>query len=162
MIRKFEYSQVYRPDSEFVATGAELGRPFEDVYFTTSDGILLNGWFFPADVDSPDNNLVMLVCHGNGGNLSHRLELCRVLLKVGVSVMVFDYRGYGRSQGTPTEEGTYLDAQAVYQWLQKNGFEGSNIVAYGESLGGGVASELALREKVGHSCCKAPLRVFPR
>lgn len=148
MIRKFEHGQVYRPDSEFVATGSELGRPFEDVYFTTSDGVLLNGWFFPVDSDFSGDHLVILVCHGNGGNLSHRLELCRTLLKVGVSVMIFDYRGYGRSQGTPSEEGTYLDAQAAYHWLQKNGFEGSNIVAYGESLGGGVASELALREKL--------------
>jgi uncharacterized protein len=149
MIRKFEYGQVYRPDSEFVADGKELGRPFQDVYFAASDGVLLNGWFFPSDSDSKRNNLVMLVCHGNGGNLSHRLELCRTLLQLGLNVMVFDYRGYGRSQGTPNEEGTYQDAQAAHQWLQKNGFAPENIFLYGESLGGGIASELAIRERIG-------------
>ncbi|EEF60547.1 alpha/beta hydrolase [Pedosphaera parvula] len=149
MIRKFEYGQVYRPDSEFIADGTELGRPFQDIYFATEDGLLLNGWFFPADPNAKRSDMVMLVCHGNGGNLSHRLDLCRTLLQLGVSVMLFDYRGYGRSQGVPTEEGTYLDAQAAHQWLQKNGFAAGHILSYGESLGGGIASELAIREQVG-------------
>jgi uncharacterized protein len=149
MIRKFEYGQIYRPDKVFVAEGSELGRPFEDLYLTTKDGVRLNAWFFPAEYNAPHRHQGMLICHGNGGNLSHRLELCRELLKTGVSVMVFDYRGYGRSEGKPSEEGTYLDAQTVYQWLRENGFTPKNIIAFGESLGGGVASELAMREPVG-------------
>jgi len=63
-----------------------------------------------------------LVCHGNGGNISHRVNLCRVLLRTGVNVLVFDYRGFGRSEGTPGEEGTYRDAQAAHQWLRQRGF----------------------------------------
>lgn len=131
------------------ATGAELGRPFEDIYFTTSDGKKLNGWFFPADTNAPHSQLAVLVCHGNGGNISHRLDLSRVLLGCGLNVFVFDYRGYGKSEGRPSEEGTYLDAQAAYEWLRQKGFSGSNVLSYGESLGGGVASELAVRERVG-------------
>jgi hypothetical protein len=109
----------------------------------------LNGWFFPAATNSPRAQFVVLLCHGNAGNISHRLDTCAALLATGVNVFVFDYRGYGRSQGRPSEEGTYRDAQAAYQWLRQEGFPGTNIIAFGESLGGGVAAELAARETVG-------------
>lgn len=146
LFRWFEHSQVYHPSRTMDATGAELGRPFENVFFKTGDGIELNGWFFPANTNSPRAHLAVLVCHGNGGNISHRLALYRALLETGVAVFAFDYRGYGRSQGRPGEEGTYLDAQAAYQWLTKEGF--ADIIVFGESLGGGIASELCLREKM--------------
>ena len=149
MLRWFEHSQVYHPDRVLTATGAELGRPFEDVRFKASDGVELNGWFFPASTNSHRARLAVLVCHGNAGNISHRLDTCVALLATGVNVFVFDYRGYGRSQGRPSEEGTYRDAQAAYQWLRQKGFAGTNIIAFGESLGGGVAAELAAREPVG-------------
>ena len=146
LFRWFEHSQVYHPSRTMDATGAELGRPFENVFFKTGDGIELNGWFFPANTNSPRAHLAVLVCHGNGGNISHRLALYRALLETGVAVFAFDYRGYGRSQGRPGEVGTYLDAQAAYQWLTKEGF--ADIIVFGESLGGGIASELCLREKM--------------
>jgi fermentation-respiration switch protein FrsA (DUF1100 family) len=149
MLRWFEHSQVYHPDRVLTATGAELGRPFEDVRFKASDGVQLNGWFFPASTNSPRVPFALLLCHGNAGNISHRLDTCAALLATGASVFVFDYRGYGRSQGRPSEEGTYRDAQAAYQWLRQKGFPGTNIIAFGESLGGGVAAELATRETVG-------------
>jgi len=149
MLRWFEHSQVYHPDRVLTATGAELGRPFEDVRFKAGDGVELNGWFFPAATNSHRPRLAVLVCHGNAGNISHRLDTCAALLATGVSVFVFDYRGYGRSQGRPSEEGTYRDAQAAYQWLRQKGFAGTNIIAFGESLGGGIATELAAREPVG-------------
>ncbi len=149
MKKWFEHSQVYHPDRVLTATGAELGRPFEDVSFPTKDGETLNGWFFPPNTNSPRARMALLVCHGNAGNISDRLQLCEALLQTGVNVFLFDFRGYGRSQGRPGEEGTYLDAQAAYQWLQQKSFSGTNIIAFGESLGGGVASELALRETLG-------------
>lgn len=149
MLRWFEHSQVFHPDRVFTANGAELGRPFEDVWFKAKDGVELNGWFFPATTNSSRASLAVLLCHGNAGNIGHRLEMCQALLDSGVSVFVFDYRGYGRSHGRPTEEGTYLDAQAAHQWLQHKGFAATNIIAYGESLGGGVAGELAMRETLG-------------
>ena len=149
MLRYFEYSQVYHPERILSATGGELGRPFEDVSFAASDGVELNGWFFPGNTNSARARLAVLICHGNAGNISHRLGLCAALLATGVSVFVFDYRGYGRSRGHPTEEGTYRDAQAAHQWLQAKGFSGGHIIAFGESLGGAVASELALRERLG-------------
>ncbi len=149
MLRWFEHSQIYHPSRVLDATGAELGRPFEEVHFRASDGVELNGWFFPADTNSPRGCLVVLLCHGNGGNISHRLEMTQALLATGVNVLPFDYRGYGRSQGHPSEEGTYRDGEAAYRWLQQKGFEGKNILLFGESLGGGVASELATRVITG-------------
>jgi pimeloyl-ACP methyl ester carboxylesterase len=92
---------------------------------------------------------VVLHCHGNAGNISHRLGSCKALLQSGVAVFLFDYRGYGRSEGRPTETGTYRDAQAAYEWLRAKGFSADHIIAFGESLGGGIASELAAREPLG-------------
>ncbi len=149
MLRWFEHSQVYHPDRILTTSGAELGRPFEDVWFKTKDGVELNGWFFPGNTNSSRASLAILLCHGNAGNIGYRLDMCQALLETGASVFVFDYRGYGRSGGRPTEEGTYLDAQAAYRWLEHKGFSPTNVIAYGESLGGGVAGELAMRETLG-------------
>jgi len=149
MLRWFEHSQVYHPTRALETTGRELGRPFEEVPFRAGDGVRLHGWFFPADSASPRARWAVLVCHGNGGNISHRLDLCAALLRTGAAVFLFDYRGYGRSEGRPGEEGTYRDAQAACAWLRQKGFPGECILAFGESLGGGVASELALREPLG-------------
>lgn len=149
MLRWFEHSQVYHPDRILTTSAAELGRPFEDVWFKTKDGVELNGWFFAGNTNSARSSLAILLCHGNAGNIGYRLNMCQALLETGVSVFVFDYRGYGRSGGRPTEEGTYLDAQAAHQWLRGKGFAATNIIGYGESLGGGVAGELAMRETLG-------------
>lgn len=145
MLRFFEHSQVYHPGRDMDATGAELGRPFENVTFQTPDGLKLNGWFYPAATNASRSNLVFLICHGNGGNISDRLDLYSALLGAGAGVFAFDYRGYGRSQGRPSEAGTYTDAQAAYDWLRHKGYPGNHIVLYGESLGGGVVTELSLR-----------------
>jgi uncharacterized protein len=149
MWRWFEHSQIYRPSRELECTATEVGVPCEDIWFKAADGARLNAWFFPADAASPRARFVLLVCHGNGGNISHRVALCRALLRTGAAVMVFDYRGYGRSEGKLSEEGTYLDAQAAWGWLRQRGFAAQNIIAVGDSLGGAIATELALRETVG-------------
>jgi len=147
LFRWFEHTQVYQPFTRLEANGDVLGRPFEDVYF--QDRPKLNGWFFPANTNSPRAHLAVLICHGNAGNISHRLDLYKLLLAMGVNVFAFDYRGYGRSEGKPSEAGTYQDAQSARSWLLARGFAGTNIIALGESLGGGVASELALRQPLG-------------
>ena len=161
MFRWFEHSQVYHPDRVLVATGAELGRPWEDVLFKASDDVQLNGWFFPAGTNSRRRQLVVLICHGNAGNISHRLDTYAALLTTGVNVFAFDYRGYGRSQGRPSEEGTYRDAQAAHAWLRQKGFAGTNIIPFGGSLGGGVAAELAVREPVGGLVLQATFTSVP-
>jgi len=149
VIRWFEHYQVYHPYRAWAADGSALGGAWEDVSFTAPDGVRLSGWFFPARTNSRRAQVAVLVCHGNGGNISHRLGLYSVLLEAGVNVFALDYRGYGRSAGRPGEEGTYLDAQAACSWLRQRGFVTTNLVAYGESLGGAVVTELALRESLG-------------
>ena len=149
MLRWFEHSQVYHPTRVFDADPAALGLRFENVTFQAGDGVALHGWFFPALTNSVATNLVFLVSHGNGGNVSHRLNQTQALLRLGGAVFLYDYRGYGRSQGRPGEAGTYRDAQAAYSWLRQKGFAATTIISYGESLGGAVAADLALREPVG-------------
>lgn len=149
LLRWFENSRVYHPSRHLEATGKELGGAFEDVSFKSSDGVELNGWFYPAASSSQFGDMAFLNCHGNGGNISHRLGLYRAMLETGPAVFSFDYRGYGRSRGKPGEEGTYLDAQAAYGFLRQKGFAPRNIIVYGESLGGGIASELCLRAETG-------------
>jgi fermentation-respiration switch protein FrsA (DUF1100 family) len=160
LLRWYEHSRTYHPSRTLVAQGAALGRDWEDVMFAASDGVKLHGWFFPANVRGA-RQLVVLVCHGNGGNISHRLELCRLLLELGVGVFVFDYRGYGRSEGKPDEAGTYLDAQAAHHWLQQKGFAPADILALGESLGGGVAAELACRETLAGLALQSTFTSLP-
>lgn len=149
MLRWFEYRNVYHPTASLWVEPGVLGRPVEAVWLTTHDGVRLSAWFFPAAAKSPRHHLAVLHCHGNGGNISHRLDVANALLATGVNVLLFDYRGYGLSSGRPNEEGTYLDAQAGYAWLRERGFAPTNIIAFGESLGGGVATELGAREPLG-------------
>jgi fermentation-respiration switch protein FrsA (DUF1100 family) len=145
LLRLFEHRLTYVPTRAHEAHPQELGRAWEDLTLITSDHVRLHAWFFPADADSTRRGLVFLVAHGNGGNLSHRLGLAAVLLRTGANVLLFDYRGYGRSDGVPGEQGTYRDAEAALAWLRGRGFASTNVIAWGESLGGAVATELATR-----------------
>jgi len=143
MIRWFEHRQVYAPSATLEFTPEH---PYEDVSFKAKDGVKLHGWFFPGSTRA---HLTFLVFHGNGGNICHRLTFYDAWLDLGVSLFTFDYRGYGQSEGTPSEAGTYLDGQAAYAWVRERGFGPENIILLGKSLGGGIASEIALREKIG-------------
>jgi pimeloyl-ACP methyl ester carboxylesterase len=111
----------------------------------TSDGERIYAWIVPAD--RPRG--FAIVCHGNAGNVENRAEYARVLGPMGLTTILFDYRGYGASSGSPSEDGTYLDAEAVYEYAQHAlHAEPGQIFLVGESLGGGVAVELALRRPV--------------
>lgn len=149
LLRWFEHRMVYQPFARMDATGHELGRPVEAFSLSLNGRVQVVGWFFPSDQAAPGSDQVVLLCHGNAGNISHRLPLCQALLRTGVAVCCFDYRGYGLSTGKPSEQGTYQDAMAVQEWLVRRGFESRRIIAWGESLGGGVAAELAQRGAAG-------------
>ena len=116
----------------------------EDAWFQAADGVRLHGWFCPADRP----RAVLLYCHGNAGNVASCTPLLRLLTEgLGVSVLLFDYRGYGRSEGTPSEEGVLADARAARRWLARRaGVAERDIVLLGRSLGGGVAVDLAARD----------------
>lgn len=145
LLRAFEHSQVYHPSNELLLRLEDVGFPGEEVWLTTADKIRLHAWYFPAPAGSPRKQLVVLYCHGNGGNISHRKELYHLWHEAGVNLLAFDYRGYGLSAGKPDEPGTYEDVRAAYNWLRKQGFTPEQIIVEGESLGGGVASWLAAK-----------------
>ena len=114
---------------------------FEDCWFRSADGLRLHGWLVHRDQPSH----VILLVHGNAGNLTHRGALAKMLSeRYGASVLVFDYRGYGRSEGTPTIPGLLLDAQATRAYLaEREGVDVKDTVLIGESLGGAVAVDIA-------------------
>jgi len=135
---------LYTPIREITYTPEELGLDFEKVTFKTSDGLFLNGWYIPAEKDQP----TILFCHGNGGNMTHRLDSINVFYKMGLNCFIFDYRGYGASEGRPSEEGTYLDVAAAYGWLtRQKDTAPADIIIFGRSLGGSIAAQLAGRVK---------------
>ena len=119
------------------------GVPLEDVWFQSGDGTKLFGWYVEAQADRP----VILWCHGNAGNIINRLENLRELYRIGLSVFIFDYRGYGRSQGKPSEEGLYQDALGAYDYLTRTRMiRPERIVVFGRSLGAAVAGEVAVQK----------------
>ncbi|MAB78571.1 MAG: alpha/beta hydrolase [Planctomycetes bacterium] len=141
----FQNRAVFFPGRPPQATPATAGLEYEDVRLKTRDGVSIHGWWIPRS----EATGVILVAHGNAGNIADRLGLARAFHELDFSVLLFDYRGYGNSEGTPTEEGVYLDGEAAYEYLtDERGIPPSRIVLFGESLGGGVAVQLASR----HAC----------
>ena len=129
------------------------GLPLEDVWFWTKDGVRLFGWYLPA----PSSEVLLLWCHGNAGNIADRLENLELLYRHGLSTFIFDYRGYGRSAGAPSEEGLYEDALAAYDHLVTNKKTlPERIVAFGRSLGAPVAGELARKRQVAGLILETP------
>jgi alpha-beta hydrolase superfamily lysophospholipase len=133
-------SLIYFPTRDLSGTPADLGLEYESVYFSTEDDVRLHGWYVPAE----NERGAVLLCHGNGGNISHRLDLIELLGEVGLAVFAFDYRGYGESEGSPDEEGTYLDVGAAWDRLVgTRGKPPGRVVIYGRSLGGAICSRAA-------------------
>ena len=144
-IRYVERHNIYFPMKEVHVTPETVGLAYEEIYFTTSDNKKIHGWFIPGNTES----LTILFCHGNGGNIGHRLEKLAFFQKLGLNTFIFDYRGYGKSEGAPSEKGLYKDADAAYSYLTvERGVPKERIVIYGESLGGPVAIDLAKNESV--------------
>nr|WP_255759923.1 alpha/beta hydrolase [Halomonas desiderata] len=138
----FQERLLYLPHvgREHVATPAERGLGWEQVELQTADGLLLDAWWIPVE----DARGKLLFFHGNAGNISHRLDSILQFHRLGLSVLILDYRGYGRSEGRPSEEGTAQDARAGWRWLtEQQEASADEIVLFGRSLGAAVAAELA-------------------
>lgn len=138
---------IYYPGMgrEVVTTPSAHGAPYDDLTLETSDAEKLNAWWVPAE--APRGAVLLL--HGNAGNISHRVDYALMFRRLGYSTLLLDYRGYGKSTGSPTEQGTYLDAESAWRWLTiTRRVPERDIVVFGESLGGGVASWLAARHPV--------------
>lgn len=142
----FQARLIYFPSRHLHSTPADVGLAYEEVTLQTDDGIALGAWA----VSSPHARGTVIFCHGNAGNIADRLTGIRLLAGMGVNVLAFDYRGYGRSEGSPDEQGTYRDADAAWRYVvETRGEPAQRVVLFGESLGGGVAIELASRRRVG-------------
>jgi len=139
-----EDAVVYQPMPYPAGEWEPAGLDFADAWFEAEDGTKLHGWFCEAR----DPRAVVLICHGNAGNITHRAHLLAMLQKQQqVSVLAFDYRGYGRSAGLPSEDGLIQDARAARAWLaERAAIAEQEVVLLGRSLGGGVAVQLAARD----------------
>ena len=142
-------SYVYYPDRRIAMTPADLGMKFDDLRLKTKDGETIMAWFVPAAVTNPPVPTI-LFCHGNAGDIGDRVEPVLTFRNLGLNVLLFEYRGYGASTGKPSENGTYLDAMAAWNYLTvERGIAPETIVLYGHSLGGAVAAWLATQVKPG-------------
>ncbi len=142
----FQSRLVYFPEKVMVGTPHDVQLNYEAIYFKTRDGVELFGWYVPA----PNSKGTILFCHGNAGNISHRLEYLQIFHRMGLSTFLYDYRGFGLSSGTPSEEGTTLDSEAALDFvMSRKGVPSERIVLYGESLGGAVAARLAVQQRPG-------------
>jgi fermentation-respiration switch protein FrsA (DUF1100 family) len=131
---------MYRPVVEVLYNPGDIGLTYERVSLKTADGLKISAWFVPC----ANARKTVLLCHGNGGNMSHRLDTINQLHEMGLNCFIFDYRGYGDSQGKPSEKGTYCDGEAAWDWLiGMKGIKPHNIVIFGRSMGGAIASYLA-------------------
>lgn len=142
-LRRFERAMIFLPSRELAAHPGVVGLKWEPVQLTTSDGVRLRAWWLPG----PKEDTPVLLClHGNGGNLASRLDKMVLLHAAGAAQLWVDWRGYGESAGAPSEEGLYRDGLAAWAWLNAvKQVPPERLVFYGESLGGGVAVELATR-----------------
>jgi len=140
LVRYLESMGVFFPSRKMAVSPSVMGLPWEDIYFETKDNVTLNAWFFK----NPQARSTVIFAHGNAGNMSDRLFKVKFFHDLGLNVFIFDYRGYGKSQGRPTEAGVYLDAQGAYDYLQtRHDVQMKNIVLYGASIGGVVVIDLA-------------------
>ena len=136
----FQEKFVYRPSTRIKVTPASVGMYYEEVALVASDGVRLTGWYLPL----ADARGTVLFCHGNAGNISNLLAVAEDAHRLGLGILLFDYRGYGQSEGTPSEEGTHRDAEAAWNYLvQEAGVAPDQIVIIGRSLGGPIAARLA-------------------
>lgn len=142
----FQDRLLFMPSSVMVQTPDSFGITFEDFWAETDDNIRIHGWYFPAE----NSDQVIVLSHGNAGNISNRISIAEELQETGAAVLMYDYRGYGKSEGSPTEKGLYRDIEAVINVLRfDKEYNEENIYLYGRSLGGAVAAYAATKFNVG-------------
>ena len=155
-----ERKLIYFPQRGHDLVPRDLGLAFDDLTLTAEDGVRIHAWYLPPPGEA---RWTVLLAHGNGGNISHRLDRTLFLQsKLGAAVLLFDYRGYGRSEGSPDEEGTYRDARAAHRWLvEEKRVPQERLVLFGESLGSAVALDLALSRPCRALVLESPFASVP-
>ena len=136
------------PGRELMATPADIGLQWEDVQIRTEGDVSLHGWYLPAPEDGAGYTVAFF--HGNAGNISHRLDSLEIFHELGLATLIIDYRGYGRSEGSPSEEGLYRDGDAAWRYLvDERNVPPGKVIAFGRSLGAAVAGRVAAEHEVG-------------
>lgn len=154
----FQARLIYFPTRPIDATPADIGLRYEDVRLKTSDGVALAGWFIPVDHAKG----TVLFFHGNAGNISHRLQSVDTFHQLGLNVFIIDYRGYGQSEGSPGERGTYRDAEAAWHYLtREKQIPADEIIVFGRSLGGGVGTWLVRKHRPGALILESTFTAVP-
>ncbi len=133
---------IFFPERTLHATPEAVGLTYEAVEFKAADGVRLRGWLLPGEPGRP----LLLFAHGNAGNISHRIDNLARFRRLGLSVFIFDYRGYGLSEGKITEAGSYDDMRGALAFLRGRGWNPRQLIYFGRSLGAAVALQLALEE----------------
>lgn len=147
IVENIQNGLIFYPSKEIYSSPEQAGIKSEEVFIKTEDGETLHGYYLPSPHGFTSNVIIYL--HGNAENVSAWYEAPVLIQRyVPVNALIVDYRGYGKSTGKPTIEGTIIDAQAMYKFLIKRGFKGEDISLYGRSIGGAIALELAIRETV--------------
>ena len=158
LIPALERRSIYFPAAEYEAVPEDYGLSAETLEIPSAGGVRLAGWWIRGN-----GATALLYFHGNGGNISHRLERTKMLVDtLGLDVFLVDYRGYGKSSGAPDEAGLSADGEAIYEAARARGFAPQRIVPFGESLGGAVAIETALRKPVRAIVLEAPFLSIPK
>jgi fermentation-respiration switch protein FrsA (DUF1100 family) len=140
-----ENAILFFPDKKIEATPNKINLKFDAVELITVDKVKLCAWWTPSD----NARATLIFSHGNGGNISHRLDKLKIFHDLALNVLLYDYRGYGKSEGSPNEKGFYADVEAAYDFVVNDKkIPADQIIAYGESLGGPVAAHLAANNKV--------------
>lgn len=133
---------IFFPERALQATPEVAGLEYEEVRFPAADGVRLHGWLLPGKEEQP----LLLFAHGNAGNISHRIDNLVHFQRLGLTVFIFDYRGYGLSEGQISEQGSYNDMRGALAWLQQRGWKPQQMIYFGRSLGAAVALQLAVEE----------------
>jgi len=140
LVYLFQSYLIYFPDKTLVMNPGQIGISYEKIFLHTSDHVKIHSWYMFAE--NPKGTI--LFCHGNAGNISHRFESIQIFYQLGLNVFIFDYRGFGKSDGKPDEEGTYKDAEAAWDYLiNEKKISPDKIIIFGRSLGSAVAAWLA-------------------
>lgn len=141
-VYKYQDKLLYFPSDYLESDPSSAGLTFEDFEVEVEPGVLIHGWIVEKDPQAP----WILHFHGNAGNISHRIDFLRLYHELGFNGVVFDYRGYGKSTGTPTEAGLVADGLAVVKYLQEQReVDPKTLIYWGESLGGGVAAAVSVK-----------------